>query len=131
MVQVPGDLWVQDFFDIIAPPSVPSPPPVTPLCDHTHTLLVPFTENELRLALQPHRGTSPGHDNIIYDLLYFLPPRAFQCLLDIYNLMWPLGPFPDSWHGYIIVPILKPGRDPQLATSRRGIALSSCFLKTL
>ena len=45
-------------------------------------------------------------------------------LLSIINTMFITGYIPKAWKSQIIIPILKPHKDPNLGSSYRPIALS-------
>jgi ribonuclease HI len=47
------------------------------------------------------------------------------------NFCFDTGDIPDEWKIQKIVPVPKPGKDPNLGSSYRPIALLSCFLKIL
>ncbi|XP_013884305.1 RNA-directed DNA polymerase from mobile element jockey, partial [Austrofundulus limnaeus] len=50
-----------------------------------------------------------------------------EILLELYNKVWEEGILPDKWKEAIIIPICKPGKDPNSAASYRPIALTSCL----
>jgi hypothetical protein len=72
----------------------------------------PLTEDELDQALKNCTGFSPGPDQI-------------------HNMIWSTGEFPSKWTEAIVIPILKPGKDPKEPTSYRSISLTSCMCKTM
>ena len=51
--------------------------------------------------------------------------------LNIFNKIWISGNFPSDWWKAIVIPILKPGKDPTNPTSYRPIALTSCICNTM
>ena len=64
-------------------------------------------------------------------MLSNLPLESRKVLLTIFNNIWlHKEPIPSDWSKYIIIPILKPGKSPELPDSYRPIALASCVLKT-
>jgi hypothetical protein len=52
-------------------------------------------------------------------------------LLEIYNQIWTSETVPTGWTEALAVPILKPRKDPDFATSYRPIALTSCACKVM
>jgi hypothetical protein len=52
-------------------------------------------------------------------------------LLEIYNQIWTSDTFPAGWTEAFVVPILKPGKYPDIATSYRPIALTSLVCKMM
>ena len=89
----------------------------------------PFLKKELYYALSKTSNTSPGEDSIQAKMVQKLPPETLELLLKIYNKIWSTGVIPVSWNSSIIVPVAKPGKDPQIATSYRPIALTSVLCK--
>jgi len=77
------------------------------------------------------KDTCPGVDNITYTMISHLPSKFKEQLLKIYNKVWTSDAWIDQWRNTIILPFLKPNKDPSLVTSIRPIALTSCVLKTL
>ena len=90
-----------------------------------------FSMKELRDSLAASHNTTPGSDNIPYELLKHLPQPAIELLLAIFNLIWESGNFPSSWRQAIIVPLPKPGKDDSNPNNYRPIALTSCVCKTM
>ncbi|GBN63193.1 putative RNA-directed DNA polymerase from transposon X-element [Araneus ventricosus] len=52
-------------------------------------------------------------------------------ILRLFNRIWREHRFPISWRRALIIPIAKPGKDPQDPTNYRPIALTSCLCKIL
>ena len=91
----------------------------------------PFLLEELQYALSKTRDTATGEDNVYYSMLKNLPDEALQHFLNILNKFFTETFFPDKWNSSIIIPILKPGKEPSAPESYRPIALTSCLCKTL
>ncbi|GBO29232.1 putative RNA-directed DNA polymerase from transposon X-element [Araneus ventricosus] len=89
-----------------------------------------FQMFELKRALSPTRSTCPGPDGITYNMLRHLDESSLLHLLRLFNRMWNEQLFPVQWHEAIVIPILKPGKDPTEPTNYRPIALTSCLCKT-
>ena len=90
-----------------------------------------FSLEELQDALRRAHDTSAGPDEIHYQLLKHLPDASLLLLLNIFNKIWISGEFPSDWRKAIVIPIPKPGKDPNNPTSYRPIALTSCICKTM
>jgi hypothetical protein len=90
-----------------------------------------FTEEKLMSALDNCSGTSPGPDGVEYDLIKQLDRPIKLILLRIYNNIWNSGEFPDSWRQAIVIPILKPGKNPEKPESYRPIASTNCMCKLM
>ena len=90
-----------------------------------------FSLEELQDALRRAHDTSAGPDEIHYQLLKHLPDASLLLLLNMFNKIWISGDFPSDWRKAIVIPIPKPGKDPNNPTSYRPIALTSCICKTM
>lgn len=90
-----------------------------------------FSLEELKDALSSTKPTSPGEDRILYEMLKHLPEDAKEFLLKIINKIWDTGILPMSWKIAIIVPVVKPRKDPTDPSSYRPIALTSCVCKLM
>ena len=90
-----------------------------------------ITLKELRSSLRKSKNTSPGPDNIHYELLKHLPISCLQILLNLFNQVWDGGDFPAEWSEAAVIPIPKPGKDPTSDNSYRPISLTSCLCKTI
>ena len=72
------------------------------------------------------KNRSPGEDGIPYEMIQKLHESAMKVLLKIYN-----GSLPKDWKHAIILPILKPAKDPTKPESYRPISLTSCLCKIM
>ncbi|GFT35562.1 probable RNA-directed DNA polymerase from transposon X-element [Trichonephila clavipes] len=90
-----------------------------------------FDMFELKRALSSAHNTSPGPDGISYVLLRHLCEDSLVSLLYLFNRIWREQVYPTQWQEAIVIPILKPGKDPKNPLSYRPIALTSCLCKTL
>ena len=72
-----------------------------------------------------------GEDDIPYEFLKHLGPKAREMLLHIYQRVWRGEEIPRKWLTAIIKPLLKDGKDPKDTTSYRPISLTSCPGKIL
>ena len=72
-----------------------------------------------------------GDDEIPYELIKHLGPKAKDLLLHIYNKCWKGEGIPRRWRTAIIKPLLKDGKDPKFTTSYRPISLTACLGKVL
>ena len=91
----------------------------------------PFTIAELEQALRGLKETSPGIDEVTHSFLKHLPEEARITLLYIYNTSWGTTEIPELWKRGIIIPILKPGKDPTACKSYCPISLLSTIGKLL
>ena len=91
----------------------------------------PFTVMELKTALKSSSNTAPGEDKTSYPMLRHLSESALEFLLYMYNVIWRTGDFPGVWRDAVVLPFLKPGKDPTIPESYRPIALTSCVCKLM
>ena len=75
--------------------------------------------------------SSPGPDQIHYEILRHIPIETLHILLDIINETWKSDTFPESWRESLIISIPKPGKDHFNPLNHRPIALTSCICKTV
>lgn len=90
-----------------------------------------FTLDELHAALNDCKGSSPGPDNVHYCMIKNLSLTGKLHLLKIYNRIFRNGTFPRNWRKSLLVPILKPGKDPKNPENYRPISLTCCLSKVL
>ncbi|GFT64107.1 probable RNA-directed DNA polymerase from transposon X-element [Trichonephila clavipes] len=86
---------------------------------------------ELKRALSSAHNTSPGPDGVSYELLRHLNEVSLISLLYLFNRIWREQVYPTQWQEAIVIPILRPGKDPKNPLSYRPITLTSCLCKTL
>lgn len=127
-----NDAWLEDFLNLISPASAAEQPyRPSEQSDYRHPLLVPFTYAELKKGIKNAANSAPGKDGIHYQMIENLPDIAIRKLLQIFNQIWMNDTLIEDWTTQIVVPILKPDKDKEKATSYRPISLSSCIGKTL
>jgi len=92
----------------------------------------PFDLHELRRALREvKKHSAPGADRISYEMLQKLPKCSIKAVLKLYNQVWINGDFPVSWRHSVVLPVLKPGKDPKNAASYRPISLTPTLCKIM
>ena len=91
-----------------------------------------FSIDELQSAIaQCKNGTAPGEDMITYEMLKHFPPTSLEIILELYNRIWETGLLPKEWKHSIVLPFVKPGKDPSSPDSYRPIALTSALCKIM
>lgn len=90
-----------------------------------------FTLYELKRALVGVKHTSPGKDEICYEMIKQLSDGSLNIILRLFNKIWDSGNIPVSWKHGVIVPIAKPGKDHSQPVSYRPIALTSNLCKLM
>ena len=83
-----------------------------------------FTITEVKKEIKYLKSKkSPGFDLIVSSLLKYLPHKAVSKLATIFNAVIRLKYFPNMWKVAEIIMILKPGKNPNEASSYRPISL--------
>ncbi|GFU13072.1 probable RNA-directed DNA polymerase from transposon X-element [Trichonephila clavipes] len=90
-----------------------------------------FAMFELKRALSSAHNSSSGPDGISYELLRHLNEDSLVSLLYLFNRIWREQVYHTRWQEAIVIPILKPGKDPKNPFSYRPIALTSYLCRPL
>lgn len=123
--------WIEAFANKLSPPYVQQ----NPSTNYPNSSLSsshfdpPFTFDELQMALDGLVDSTPGVDGIPYSFITRANENFKRYFLNLVNIFFEQGFIPDSWKTQIIVPILKPGKDPSNPNSHRPIALSCVTAK--
>ena len=72
-----------------------------------------------------------GSDDIPYEMIKQLGPKALEMLLHLYRRCWNGEGIPSKWRTATIKALLKEGKDPKDPTSYRPISLTACLGKIL
>ncbi|GBM97109.1 putative RNA-directed DNA polymerase from transposon X-element, partial [Araneus ventricosus] len=88
-----------------------------------------FSFMEFQSSLSNVHDSSPGPDKISYSMIKHLSIASQNSILDLCNRIWREHYFPTLWQQAIIIPLLKPGKDPTNPSNYRPIALTSCLCK--
>eukprot|EP01059_Diplonema_ambulator_P017982 TRINITY_DN3013_c0_g1_i8.p1 TRINITY_DN3013_c0_g1~~TRINITY_DN3013_c0_g1_i8.p1 ORF type:complete len:936 (-),score=211.40 TRINITY_DN3013_c0_g1_i8:107-2914(-) len=92
----------------------------------------PFTLSELDRQLAKVKARSAaGDDGVFNVMLQHLGEDGRRVLLELFNLSFSTGRFPNVWRSSLVIPVLKQGKDPTLVSSYRPISLTSCVCKLL
>ncbi|KAJ4448287.1 hypothetical protein ANN_10301 [Periplaneta americana] len=62
-----------------------------------HILLHPIEKGEIEIVLETVRSTSPGKDEITYDMIKHFPDEAFRLLIQHFNYILRTQEIPDAW----------------------------------
>ncbi|GBN74711.1 putative RNA-directed DNA polymerase from transposon X-element [Araneus ventricosus] len=90
-----------------------------------------FSFLEFQSCLASVHDSSLGPDSITYSMIKHLTTESQNALLHFYNRIWQEQYFPTLWQQAIIIPLLKPGKDPKNPSNYRPIALTCCLCKLL
>ena len=82
-----------------------------------------------RVIGETKANKAAGDDNIPYEIIKELGPKAKAFIIHLYNRIWDGEPIPQRWRTAVIKPLLKEGKDPKSPGSWRPIALTACFGK--
>jgi len=120
---------------IIIPTSSPlKPTPLTFLYHHSAKIMKTnryLDKSELLIALQSCNSKSPEPDNIPYIFIKNLPQLGLKILLQIYNIIWTQGIFPNQSRNANIIPIPKPNKSKFDIENYRPISLISTLSKLI
>lgn len=85
-----------------------------------------FTSKQIYKTIKELKlGKANGPDNIPTIAIKKLPNDMINLLTGLFNICITTGYFPRCWKSVLTIGIPKPGKDPQLVSSYRPIALSS------
>ena len=91
----------------------------------------PITMKEILDTLKNLKDSATGDDQIHYFMIKHLPIQSLQYLKKFYNIIFLKKLFPKKWKEAMIIPILKPDKNPTDPLSYRPISLISCLFKIL
>ncbi|GFX09102.1 RNA-directed DNA polymerase from mobile element jockey [Trichonephila clavipes] len=100
--------------------------PWTPKTDHTNNTdpIPPALPSEVINYIKKIKvKKSPGRDGVTNKMIKNLPLLTVFKITNIINNMFKLRYFPNAWKTAVVIPILKPGKNPKLAESHRPISL--------
>lgn len=134
-IPIPEDL-IEPYINLIAPTPDPSQQPYVldllneePITPNSQKLVNPFTLYELERAIKKTPDTAPGKDQIPFIVYRHLTKTVKLILLHLYNDIWKTGNVPAEWKEYLVIPALKPGKEPTNIRSFRPIAKGNCIGK--
>ncbi|KAI8434676.1 hypothetical protein MSG28_003208 [Choristoneura fumiferana] len=129
------DSWLPAFMDRLSPPFVPAedlfPTPNSQSHPALDSMDEPFSFPELLCALDNLKDSAPGIDGIPYSFLINASRETKMYFLKLINLIFITGVVPEAWKTQIVIPLLKPGKDPNDPSSYRPVALSSVLAKIM
>ena len=96
----------------------------------SHAINDRFEIYKIQTAIrQCKSNSSPGKDEVCYEMLKHLPKSSIYVLQTMFNQIWEKGILPKSWNHSIVLPIRKQMKDPSLLDSYRPIALTNALCK--
>ena len=90
-----------------------------------------FKMRELECILAKIKNTTPGEDGVTYGMIKNMPVKAKEFLLRVFNRFFRESYFPPIWNRSTVIPIPKPGKNPNSPKSYRPISLTSCLCKLM
>ncbi|GFY14771.1 probable RNA-directed DNA polymerase from transposon BS [Trichonephila clavipes] len=99
--------------------------------DNSQDINKPFSLKELEIAISHQKNSSPGHDKISLQSINHLPIKAINLLLKSFNDSLSSSQIPKDWTHAIILPFIKPHKNPKELSSYRPISLTSVIAKLL
>ena len=94
-------------------------------------LNLPLTANEFKACVSRTKNTSPGGDQICYEMLKHLSDYSINVIIQFFNKIWFTGKIPKNWLHSIVIAIYKPNRPIRSPTSYRPISLISNLSKIM
>ena len=88
-----------------------------------------FSINELLSVIKDTKNTTPGPDNICYEMFKHTSIKSLEVMLQLFNKIWFTGKIRPSWLHSIVVPNPKPNKPSHLPSSYRPISLTSNVCK--
>lgn len=88
-----------------------------------------ITLRELEDAINSSKSSAPGPDHVHVEFLQNSPDNIKEILLKIFNIIWNSHLFPKIWRKAIVIPFLKPDKNPFHIDSYRPISLTSNLCK--
>ena len=92
---------------------------------------IPITLKEIKFVLNHCKNSATGEDLIHYHMIKNLSDINLEYIRSFYNVIFLKHLFPKNWSEALIIPVLKPGKDPLNPKSYRPISLLSCLYKIL
>lgn len=99
--------------------------------DRPYSYNLPFTEAEFDSALSNCSDSTPGPDEIPYEMMRHISKETKFFIIGLINRIWRESNFPSVWEMATMLPFCKPGKDKFQAGSYRPIALTSCMCKLM
>ncbi|GFV36139.1 hypothetical protein TNCV_336701 [Trichonephila clavipes] len=81
--------------------------------DNSQDINKPFSLKELEIAISHQKNSSPEHDKISLQSINHLPIKAINLLLKSFNDSWSSSQIPKDWTHAIILPFIKPHKNPK------------------
>ena len=91
----------------------------------------PFIREELEVAMNRIKNTSPGHDSISNQMIKSLHHNYIEEILMLFNQSYCTGVMPRTWKMGQVIPILKANKPQSQVSSYRPITLLPCIGKLL
>ena len=90
-----------------------------------------FSFEEMENCLVDCKGSSPGPDEISYEIIKNLNYKSKIFLLKFYNKLWEINILPEAFTHAIVISIAKDGKDSKLPENYRPISLTNCLCKLM
>ena len=90
-----------------------------------------FNIRELQGAIAEIKDTAPGKDDIQAKMIWNLPSKVIDIILDLFNEIWDKSLLPYQWSEAIQIPILKKGKEASNPSSYRPISLTPLLCKLM
>ena len=91
-----------------------------------------FTIKEFKDAIMSGANTTPGRERLSYE--GFFKTFGWYCTwwnLALFNMVWAEGYLLKEWKHAVVVPTLKPGKNPSDPSSYHPVALTTVLCKIM
>lgn len=97
----------------------------TDTCKNIETITI----EEIKGIIKKNKNTAPGHNKLSNKMLKVLPENQIELITKCLNNILTCQEIPETWKRIVIVPILKPNKNPNDFTSYRPISLINVITK--
>ena len=132
--------WIEEFMNKHSLPTPCNQLDINSLDEnHNQTFENQITKDMVQNKINKLRKSASGVDKISNNILKCLPSCAVQILTDSFNNIIKEGQIPKEWKIAKVIPLQKPGKTTNEASSKRPISIfgkirrlfESCFLENL
>lgn len=120
------DPWINEFINCHSPPSVVNELLITSLDENNNGYFEnEITPNQIQCKIHHLKNTAGSFDKVNAKILKLLPSNHIVVLAKTFNKIIETGEFPITWSECKVIPLNKPNKPPNEATSKRPISIYS------
>ena len=91
----------------------------------------PIQMHEIETSAKKLKPTSPGIDEVDNRIIKNLPANYYNYIKQLFNKSWFNESLALSWKIALMIPIIKPDKDPMILKSYRPVSMLSCLGKLM